>query len=88
MFPIIEKQTSLFLQILQIGSVLHLKEKGLMWKKQKSRSLCKMETERKKFSNDLDYDPFDSIDLIKMEDEVRPDQVPIKWNETTCKLLF
>jgi hypothetical protein len=37
-----------------------------------------METERKKFSNDLDYDPFDSIDLIKMEDEVRPDQVPIK----------
>jgi hypothetical protein len=47
-----------------------------------------METERKKFSNDLDYDPFDSIDLIKMEDEVRPDQVPIKWNETTCKLLI
>jgi hypothetical protein len=23
-----------------------------------------------------------------MEDEVRPDQVPIKWNETTCKLLI
>ena len=36
-----------------------------------------METERKKFENDLDYDPFDSIDLIKMEDEVRPDQVQI-----------
>jgi hypothetical protein len=32
-----------------------------------------METDRKKSENELDYDPFASIDLIKMEEEVKPD---------------
>ena len=35
--------------------------------------------------NDLDYDPFASIDLMKMEEEVRPDQVRIHLNLFTRK---
>ena len=34
-----------------------------------------MDCEGLKAMNDLDYDPFASIDLMKMEDEVRSDQV-------------
>ena len=33
-----------------------------------------MESKAKKNENELDYDPFASIDLIKMEEDVRLDQ--------------
>ena len=34
-----------------------------------------MDCEGLKAMNDLDYDPFAAIDLMKMEEEVRSDQV-------------
>ena len=52
-------------------------EKGVDGKSRTDRFIdkSKMDGERK---NDLDYDPFASIDLMKMEEEVRSDQVRIQ----------
>lgn len=46
-----------------------------------------MEVDKKKSENELDYDPFDSIDLIKMEDEVKLEpEVRFNLFYPECKL--